>query len=247
MADTFTPNAKIRLPANNDGGWDVLTNNNWSLVDAQAAIGWFAVTTTEVPSTTLNVAVAAGTFISRAGAFVTYAGTASQAMTASTTNYVYLTDAGALTVNNTGFPASTNIVPLAVVVAGTASITSITDARRPFHSAGGGPVINSSSGTITADTDGATITFDCGASNMHSVTLGGNRTLAVTGDSTGQWITVILTQDATGSRTVTWWSGIRWPGGSAPALTATAGKKDAFRILKTGAGAYLGFILGQNL
>lgn len=101
-------------------------------------------------------------------------------------------------------------------------------------------------GDITADTDGATVTFDCSVSDKHTVTLAGNRTLAVTGDQIGQTILVILKQDATGSRTVTWWSGILWSSGSAPVLTTTANKQDVFTFIKTASGVYLGFTAGLN-
>src|SRR5689334_6646419 len=127
MADTFTTATNLRKPANNDSGWDVLLNANFDLLDALAALGARCVATTEVPSASLNVKVAAGTFRKADGTAVSYAGTASQAMTGSSTNYVYLTDAGVLTVNTTGFPAATNVVPLAVVVAGSSTITSVTD------------------------------------------------------------------------------------------------------------------------
>lgn len=106
--------------------------------------------------------------------------------------------------------------------------------------------IDSDYGAITADSDGATITFNLATSNAHAVTLGGNRTLALSGDQVGQVFTVILKQDATGSRTVTWWSGILWPGGTAPTLTTTAAKRDVFTFLKSGSGEYLGFNGGQN-
>jgi len=95
-------------------------------------------------------------------------------------------------------------------------------------------------GTITADSDGATITFDMAVSDKHSVTLGGNRTLAVTNDQTGQVFTLILSQDGTPPRTVTWWSGISWSGGFAPNLSTVANKTDVLTFIKTGAGAYLG-------
>jgi hypothetical protein len=96
-------------------------------------------------------------------------------------------------------------------------------------------------------TDGATVTFDLSSANKHKVTLGGNRTLAVSGATTNTVFMVILTQDGTGSRTVTWWSGITWTGGSAPVLTTTAAKSDAFVFLCTGAGTYYGFVAGQNI
>ena len=102
-------------------------------------------------------------------------------------------------------------------------------------------------GAITADTDGATVTFNMATSNDHSVTLGGNRTLAVSNVSTGQKFMLALTQDATGSRTVTWFSGISWAGGAAPTLTTTANKTDVLGFRCTGSGAYQGFVVGQNI
>lgn len=241
MPDTFTTRTTLRKPANNASGWDTLVNADLDAIDALEAVGALAVANTAIPSASLNVKVAAGTYRKADGGVGTYAGTASQAMTTAATNYVYLTDAGTLTVNTTGFPTTGNIVPLAVVVAGASTITSITDARRPFGSFG------VAKQTITADVDGATITFNAGVSDKHSVTLGGNRTLAVSNDTDGQELTIILKQDATGSRTVTWWAGIKWHNSVTPTLTTTANKADAFRILRTGSGAYYGFILGTNL
>lgn len=95
--------------------------------------------------------------------------------------------------------------------------------------------------------DGATVTFDCAKSDKHKVTLGGNRTLALSNDADSQAFTVILLQDGTGSRTVTWWSGILWAGGSAPTLTTTAGKRDVLTFIRESSGVYLGFVAGQNL
>ena len=97
-----------------------------------------------------------------------------------------------------------------------------------------------------ADTDGATITFDLSVSNKHTVTLGGNRTLALANDFDGQTFTIELTQDGTGSRTVTWWSGIRWPGGSAPTLTTTINKTDIFAFERKSSGVYFGYTVGLN-
>lgn len=100
---------------------------------------------------------------------------------------------------------------------------------------------------VKADTDGATITFDLDVANIHTVTLGGNRTLAISNEDAGQVFILRLLQDGTGSRTVTWFSTIKWAGGSAPTLTTTAGKADVFGFLVTGTDAYDGFIVGQNI
>ena len=109
-----------------------------------------------------------------------------------------------------------------------------------------GLTLNEFISTITTDTDGSTVTFDLSVTNWHQVTLGGNRTLALSNGTTGQQFTIVLIQDGTGSRTVTWFSGIKWPGGSAPTLTTTASKADVFTFKQTGAGAYYGFVAGQN-
>lgn len=106
------------------------------------------------------------------------------------------------------------------------------------------PVIG---GRLFTDTDGATITFDIKKAALHRVTLAGNRTLAVTNADVGRAFAVRLTQDGTGSRTVTWWSGISWAGGSAPTLTTTASKADWFGFIPTAAATYDGFIIGQNI
>lgn len=102
------------------------------------------------------------------------------------------------------------------------------------------------SGPIKSNTDAGTVTFDMNLSDKHTLTLGGNRTLAVSNDAVGQQFTVLLKQDGTGSRTVTWWSGIKWPNGVAPTLTPTADKEDIFTFLKMGSGDYRGFVAGQN-
>lgn len=96
-------------------------------------------------------------------------------------------------------------------------------------------------------TDGATITFDLTASKKQRVTIAGNRTLAVNGDTPGMAFITRIKQDATGSRTVTWWSGISWADGSAPTLTTTANKADTFGFIQTGTNTYDGFVVGQNI
>lgn len=101
--------------------------------------------------------------------------------------------------------------------------------------------------TIVTATDGPTVTFDLSQGNIQKVTLGGNRTLAISNVSVGQAFIIRLTQDSTGSRTVTWWSGISWVDGSPPTLTTTPGKTDVFGFLCTGTNTYDGYIVGQNI
>jgi hypothetical protein len=87
-------------------------------------------------------------------------------------------------------------------------------------------------GAYNADatlTDGATITWDVGSSPVAKVTLGDNRTLsAPTNSAAGQFISIAVIQDGTGSRTLTWNSAYEFTGDVAPTLTTTANKADIF-------------------
>ena len=78
-------------------------------------------------------------------------------------------------------------------------------------------------------TDGATVTWDVGSSPVAKLTLGGNRTIsAPTNGATGQFISIAVIQDATGSRTLTWNSAYEFTGDTAPTLTTTVSKADVF-------------------
>ena len=100
---------------------------------------------------------------------------------------------------------------------------------------------------IKSNTDGATITFDLDEANTHTVTLGGDRTLALSNANVGQRFVIRLVQDGTGTRTVTWFSTINWPGGLVPTLTTTGGKTDVFGFICTATNTYDGFVIGYNL
>lgn len=136
MASSYTSKIGLNKPADNDTAWGTPLRANYDQIDVLGAVGPLAVCQTEFPSTTLNVKVAAGNYRKSDGTIVSYAGTSSQAMTASNTNYVYLTDSGTLTVSTSAFPSATFIVRLATVVAGGSTITSVTDSRVPWLSFG---------------------------------------------------------------------------------------------------------------
>lgn len=107
--------------------------------------------------------------------------------------------------------------------------------------------VEKATGDWVTDSDGATVTFDLSTRSKHRVTLGGNRTLAVSNCNPGQVFIIELIQDGGGSRTVTWFSTIKWPDGAAPTLTTTGGKADLFGFVQTSTDNYLGFVVGQNL
>jgi hypothetical protein len=136
MSNTYTANTKLAMPAIGDTGWAVPVNSNCALLDALAPIGGLAVTTTELPSVSLNVAVAAGTYVKQDGTIAAFAGAASQAIAASSTQVLYLdlTNAGALAVA-AAYPTTPH-VRLATVVAGAGAISRVTDNRQCFNVVG---------------------------------------------------------------------------------------------------------------
>jgi hypothetical protein len=169
MANTYTPNVQLAMPAPGDRTWNMPVNGNALVLDALAPVSSLAVVTTEVPSATLNVHVAAGSFLKQDGTIGTYSGTVSQAMTASATNYLYLdlTNSGVLVINSTGFPPTAH-VRLATVVAGSSSIVSIADARVAFH-------------VVGSFADGANLTF--GTSTGTQIGTAANQKLAFFGQT----------------------------------------------------------------
>jgi hypothetical protein len=93
-----------------------------------------------------------------------------------------------------------------------------------------------------------TSTLDLSASSQHDITMpAGNITIAISNATVGQKFIVSITQDSTGSRTVTWFTTIRWAGGDAPTLTTTGNKRDVLGFVVTGAGTYDGFVVGQDI
>lgn len=86
---------------------------------------------------------------------------------------------------------------------------------------------NTDSVTISVDTttqtltDGATITFDANSGVSARVTLGGNRTLAFSNFRNGMFLSLLVIQDGTGSRTLTLPASTRVINGGAGAVTLT--------------------------
>ena len=82
-------------------------------------------------------------------------------------------------------------------------------------------------GSYVTLTDAATVAIDLSLGNHYQIVLGGNRTIgAPTNVVAGQSGVIRLVQDSTGSRTASWNSAFKFPGGTAPTLTTTANAVD---------------------
>lgn len=87
-------------------------------------------------------------------------------------------------------------------------------------------------------TDGATINWNLALGVAATVTLAGNRTLAnPTNMASGYSYSIIVKQDATGSRTLAYGSAYKWSGGT-PVLSTTANAVDIITFISDGTNMY---------
>ena len=96
-------------------------------------------------------------------------------------------------------------------------------------------------------TDASTISWDVGTSPVSKVTLGANRALgAATNAQTGQFVSLLVIQDGTGSRTLTFNAAYEFKDDTAPTLTTTAAKGDLF-VFRYNGSKFLEVGRNQNL
>ena len=96
-------------------------------------------------------------------------------------------------------------------------------------------------------TDASTISWNVLTSPVAKVTLGANRTLgAASGGVAGAFISLLIIQDGTGSRTVTFNAVYEFKDDTAPTLTTTASKGDLF-VFRYNGSKFLEVGRNQNL
>jgi len=98
---------------------------------------------------------------------------------------------------------------------------------------------------------GTTPTVSMNAGGSFSLVLSGNTTISfadapATGSS---GFSLRVTQDSGGSGfTVTWPASVKWPGGTAPELTATGDKSDVFIFTTDDGGtSFVGLVAGKDI
>ena len=96
-------------------------------------------------------------------------------------------------------------------------------------------------------TDGATPAWNALTQPVAKITIAGNRTIgAASGGVAGQFISLLIIQDGTGSRTMTWNAAYEFKDDTAPTLTTTAAKGDLF-VFKYNGSKWLEVGRNQNL
>jgi len=130
-----------------------------------------------------------------------------------------VTTSGTLNINLSGTSGGIPYFSSSTVLSSSAALA----ANQPVVGGGAGTAPATISLTYATLTDGATITWAIGSGAYQNakVTLGGNRTLNITGPLNGGQYTLEIVQDATGSRTLALGTGCTWKviGGGAGAIT----------------------------
>jgi hypothetical protein len=99
--------------------------------------------------------------------------------------------------------------------------------------------------SITTASAAASYTVANTAASISLLTLTANTAFTFPAAAAGGQFTLILAQDATGSRVPTWPATVRWAGGTAPTLTTAASRTDVLTFLSDGT-YWLGFVGGLN-
>lgn len=82
-----------------------------------------------------------------------------------------------------------------------------------------------------------TIEWD-GENRIAEVTISANRTMGLPDPLLAGTYLLVVKQDATGGYTMSWASGYKWAGGSAPTITTTANAIDVLSFISDGASMY---------
>ena len=106
------------------------------------------------------------------------------------------------------------------------------------------PTVTNYTETAYTANSSTAITLALTNGTVQIITLTGNATITMPAAGAGKSFLMLLRQDATGSRTVTW-STVKWASGTAPTITSTASKQDIYSFFSDGTSWY-GVTAGQN-
>ena len=167
-----------------------------------------------------------------AGANVTVSGTwPNQTIAASSAAQVY---PGAGIANSTGTAWGTSYT-----TSGSGTVVALNNTPTLTN-----PTVTNYTETPYSANSSTAITLDLTNGTVQIITLTGNATITMPAVVSGKSFTLLLKQDATGSRTVTW-STVSWPSATAPTITSIASRMDKYVFISDGTYWY-GATAGQN-
>ena len=98
----------------------------------------------------------------------------------------------------------------------------------------------------TALTSGATVSWDVAANQVAGLTLGHNATMGAATNQVNGGVYILRVTQASAPKTLSWNSNYKWPGNTAPVMTATASAIDVFTFVSDGTYMYGAFSGSQN-
>jgi len=149
--------------------------------------------------------------------------------------------------NGTGLPLTTGVTGTLGVTNGGTGVTTSTGSGA--NVLGTSPTLTNATITNYVETayvanTSTAITIALTNGTIQILTLTANTTITMPTAVAGKSFVIILRQDATGSRTVTWTT-VNWPSGTAPTITSTLSKQDIYSFFSDGTSWY-GITVGQN-
>jgi len=101
--------------------------------------------------------------------------------------------------------------------------------------------------TVAASGATQTIPDPVTAQTISRITLSANCTFTFPTPAAGKSFTLVLVQDATGSRSVTWPASAKWAAGTAPTLSTGVNKIDYLSFVCTDGTTWAGFVAGLDV